>query len=471
MTDALLHHAHEYIAAGIARARLCNRSVLVTVSARIAAPEDLLSLVQHAAANTGYCFLWERPADGFALAAIGATTQFSAEGVTRFTEIAAACGAVRTDAVADPASQTRSAPLFVGGFAFAPEPGVVDDRWRGFPAGLMLLPRLLVARHGSTATLTATCMVDAGSNGCDVLKYLQTDLEHMWRSADRVHDAHPPDAAAPCYEAAPTLPPPVWKRAVADTVADIAHGRLDKLVLARSCTVASTRLFDCGRVLRHLRRVYPSCVLFWMGTPYGDFLGATPEPLVRRHDRVISTAAIAGSTAPGGSAAVARALAQALEQSRKDRLEHLIVVQAITAALSPLCDQIDVAPTPQVLCLDNVQHLMTPIIGRLRAPHHILELVDRLHPTPAVAGHPRGVALQLLRQREAMNRGWYAGPIGWMDSAGDGEFAVAIRSALVRGAEAALYAGAGIVADSDPDAELNETRLKLQPLLSALLEL
>ncbi len=468
MSEALVQHAREYLALAIARARACGRPVALTVTAPIAAPEDVLRLVQRA--GTGYRFLWERPADDFALLGIGAAAHFSAEGARRFADIAAACAAVRTDAVGDPASQALGAPMFVGGFAFAPEPAD-DERWRGFPAALMLLPRLLVVRRGAGATLSATCMVDGESDIGDVLRGLDTDLQNLWRSAPAAHDLPPSSAVAASYEAAATLPPPLWKQAVADTVDDITHGRLDKLVLARSCTVASTRLFDCSHILRHLRRTYPSCILFWIGTPHGDFLGATPEPLVRRRDRVVSTMAIAGSTAAGSSAAAARDLARALEHSRKDRVEHQIVVQAIRETLLPLCDSLRVAPTPQVLRLDNVQHLITPITGRLHTPQHILQLVERLHPSPAVAGHPRSVALRLLRQREALNRGWYAGPIGWMDSGGDGEFAVAIRSALVRGAEAALYAGAVIVADSDPDAELDETRLKLQPLLSALLEL
>jgi isochorismate synthase len=444
--------------------------VLVTVSAPIAPPEDLLSLLQHAAHASTPCFFWERPADGFAIAALGATARFSAQGSGRFSEIATACDAILRDAVTGGASQSLGAPLFVGGFAFAPA-APQDERWRGFPAGLMLLPRLLVVRREERTTLTVNCIADATSDGADVLRRLEADLQSLQGSAACVYDNDANDPIAARYTTAPTLPLPVWKRAVAATVDDITRGRLDKLVLARSCTVASSRRFDCGRILRHLRRAYPSCVVFWMRTPDGDFLGATPEPLVRRCGRSISTAAIAGSTAPGVSAAAASALAQALKHSRKERVEHAIVVRAIAEALAPVCEQLDVAPAPEVLRLGNVQHLVTPITGRLSDSLHVLELVGRLHPSPAVAGHPRAAALQLLREREALDRGWYAGPIGWMDANHDGEFAVAIRSALVRGSEASLYAGAGIVAGSDPDAELEETHLKLQPLLSALLEL
>jgi isochorismate synthase len=470
MIEALLHRAGEHVALAIARARERKRPVLVTLSAPIAPPEDLLSLLQHAPPAATSCFWWERPAEGFAIAALGATARFSAHGSERFSEIAMACDAILRTAVTGGAAQSLGAPLFVGGFAFAPD-APQDERWRGFPAGLMLLPRMLVVRREQRATLTVTCIVDATSDGADVLRRLEADLQSLQDSAACADDGDVKDPTAARYTAAPTLPLPVWKQAVAATVDDITQGRLDKLVLARSCTVASSRLFDCGRILRHLRRTYPSCVVFWMRTPDGDFIGATPEPLVRRRGRSISTAAIAGSAAPGVSAAAASALAEALKHSRKERTEHAIVVRAIAETLAPVCEQLDVAPAPEVLRLDNVQHLVTPITGRLRDSLHVLDLVRRLHPSPAVAGHPRTAALQLLREREALDRGWYAGPIGWMDANHDGEFAVAIRSALVRGSEASLYAGAGIVAGSDPDAELEETQLKLQPLLAALLEL
>ncbi|MFI5394974.1 MAG: isochorismate synthase MenF [Candidatus Binatia bacterium] len=470
MIDTVLRCAGDQIALAIERAREQKTRVLVTLSGAITAPEDLLGLAQHAGSAMRYRFLWERPVDRFAIAALGATATFSANGMGRFAEIAAACSGILKHSVADAASEAIGAPVFVGGFAFAPDPPK-EELWRDFPAALMVLPRLLIVRRDQSATLTVTCIVDERSDCSGILGRLESDLEDMQRSPVCSRPEPSSDPISIRYEAGPTSPLPKWKQAVADTVDDIIHGRLDKLVLARCCTVASNRLFDCERVLRHLRETYPSCVLFWIGTPHGDFLGATPEPLLRVKGRAISTAAIAGSAAPGTSAADARALARTLKNSSKDRVEHAVVVRAIADTLAPLCARLDVPVEPQLLRLDNVQHLITPIAGDLSESHHILDLIDRLHPSPAVAGYPRAVALRLLAQREALDRGWYAGPIGWMDARHDGEFAVAIRSALVRGSEASLYAGAGIVAGSDPEAELGETRLKMQPLLSALLEL
>ncbi len=192
---------------------------------------------------------------------------------------------------------------------------------------------------------------------------------------------------------------------------------------------------------------------------------------MRLEGRVAYLAAIAGSIARGTTPGADGALARALLASAKDRHEHELVVRAIRDSIAPLCDRLDVPEAPQVLALANVQHLLTPITAHLAARCRLLDLVDRLHPTPAVAGHPRAAALHELRERERIERGWYAGPVGWMNLDGDGELAVAIRSALLSGNQATLYAGAGIVAGSDPEAELAETRLKLQPLLSALMEI
>jgi isochorismate synthase EntC len=157
-----------------------------------------------------------------------------------------------------------------------------------------------------------------------------------------------------------------------------------------------------------------------------------------------------------------------LRSNTKDRIEHAIVVEALREVLSDVCDDLSVADAPELLRVSNVQHLFTPIHGRLRDRLNILQLVERLHPTPAVGGFPRTAALQWMQEREGLDRGWYAGPIGWIDHAGEGEFAVAIRSAILHGSEAVLYAGCGIVADSDPEQEYAESALKLRPLLSAL---
>ena len=225
------------------------------------------------------------------------------------------------------------------------------------------------------------------------------------------------------------------------------------------------------RVLDTLRRVHPSCASFAVGRPGATFLGAAPERLVQLDGRRVETAALAGSARRGRNPEEDARLARELCESKKEQAEHAVVVRALREALSESCDEIAAPEAPRLLRLEGIQHLETPLVGTLRDEASVLELAGRLHPTPAVAGAPQQAALAWIAQREELERGWYAGAIGVVRHDGGGEFCVALRSALLCGENAHLFAGAGIVAGSDPDAELRETRLKLRAMLGALVEL
>jgi isochorismate synthase len=205
----------------------------------------------------------------------------------------------------------------------------------------------------------------------------------------------------------------------------------------------------------------------------GVFLGASPERLVRLHGGLLATSCLAGSIGRGADADADQALGARLLSSAKDLTEHAVVSEMLAESLAPICESLEVAPQPGLLRLSNVQHLYTPIHGTLALRPDgtrpcILDLVARLHPTPAVGGYPRSEALALIRRLEQLDRGWYAGPVGWLDHYGEGEFAVAIRSALLRAGEANLFAGCGIVGNSDPESEYRESCLKLKAMLGAL---
>ena len=223
--------------------------------------------------------------------------------------------------------------------------------------------------------------------------------------------------------------------------------------------------------MRRLAGEYPTCTVFAVAQQDACFLGATPERLAQAHHGTVSTMALAGSIARGATPEEDRLLGERLRTSPKERAEHAIVVRALRVALaaSPdVCSSVTAELEPCLAQLPNVQHLLTPIHAQLAPGKTLLDLVARLHPSPAVAGFPRAAALEVIRQREGFDRGWYGGPLGWLSAAGDGEFVVAIRSGLLRGREAWLYAGCGIVADSDPAAEYAESELKLRPMRSAL---
>lgn len=278
--------------------------------------------------------------------------------------------------------------------------------------------------------------------------------------------ATPPATPAPdSFSLTPAMPHSSWCSLVDKALGEIDAGRLQKIVLAREVLVAANRPIPREAVIERLRALYPSCVIF----AAGGFVGASPELLVGRDGERVVSCPLAGTVARSGDADADDRLAAALLASSKDRAEHAMVVDAIVAALGPLTEELVVPPTPSLLRLRNVTHLATPITGHLRSPvPSALGLAQRLHPTPAVSGVPVPDACRWLAAHEHLERGRFAGPVGWVDHRGDGCFAVGIRSAELDGERARLFAGVGVVAGSEPEDELAETQLKLQALLAAV---
>jgi isochorismate synthase len=270
------------------------------------------------------------------------------------------------------------------------------------------------------------------------------------------------------------MPAEEWQALVSDAAQAIRSGHLEKLVLARSVRISGGR-FDPYTILSRLRVAHPGCVIFAIAHHDRIFLGATPEQLVRLNDGAVEVPALAGTRRRGVGEQEDVWLGNELLTSPKERSEHEVVVRAITERLSDVCDRLNIPKQPVLLKLRQVQHLHTPISGRLSGAAGVLDLIERLHPTPAVGGVPQEAALTFLRQREHLDRGWYAAPIGWVNHDGDGEFAVAIRSALLSERQAdgsfgraALYAGCGIMGDSDPASEFAESCSKLAAMFSVL---
>ncbi len=263
------------------------------------------------------------------------------------------------------------------------------------------------------------------------------------------------------FSVAAPRPFAAWRRAVRTALAEIAAGSLEKVVLAREVVVEADRDFDFGEVIRHLAVQQPGCFVF----AANGLVGASPELLLRRTGDRVESRPLAGTALSDGG----RASLDALATSAKDNLEHCFVPRAIADVLRAHCSELEVAATPEPVVFGPVAHLATPIRGRLVAPAPTaLDLARALHPTPAVAGTPREAALEAIARLEGFDRGRYAGPVGWVDARGDGEWAIALRCAELDGPRARLVAGAGIVAGSDPNDEWNETQAKLEPMLRAL---
>ena len=272
---------------------------------------------------------------------------------------------------------------------------------------------------------------------------------------------HPPDD----FRLTAARPHDEWLAVIADAVAAIGRGRLRKVVLAREVVVEANRPILPVDVVGRLRALYPSCMLFSVG----GFVGASPELLVARRGDAVRSNPMAGTIPRSGDPDVDARLAAGLLASGKDRREHAMVVDAVHAALRPHCQVLHVPAEPSIVPLRNVSHLGTLLTGRLSAEApSALDLALLLHPTPAVGGTPTADALAYIAEAEGLDRGRFAGPVGWLDARGDGEWAVGVRSAELDGRRARLFAGVGVVADSVPEAELAETQLKLQALLAAV---
>ena len=259
-----------------------------------------------------------------------------------------------------------------------------------------------------------------------------------------------------------------WCDAVVTATDRIRAGHLDKVVLAREVTVSADRPIDVATVLRRLADVFPGC---WI-TSVDGVVGASPELLVSRRGQVVRSHPLAGTAPRGGDPSADARLAARLLASAKNREEHQITIDEVHETLLPWCSYLDSEAEPSIVPVANVQHLGTLVEGHLSHPApSVLELVAALHPTPAVCGRPRQPALDLIAEIEDLDRETYAGPVGWVDARGNGDWAVGIRSAAIDGATARVRAGNGIVADSDPDTELAETQAKLQALLGVLTRL
>jgi salicylate biosynthesis isochorismate synthase/menaquinone-specific isochorismate synthase len=403
--------------------------------------------------------------DGYALVGLGEAARIEARGPDRFREVATRCRELGRDAECGDdliGTPPGTGPVFVGGFAFA-DSGGGSPEWGAFAPAQLVVPELSIVRRAGRAWLTLTAVVES-DGGDDTVARLEERLASLEPASMPLIDPSPAQPA----RVAGAAPPEHYEGAVARAVELIGRGEVQKVVLAREVRVHAGRAIDPAAVFGALRDVFPSCFSYCVGRPEGVFIGASPELLVRRDGARAQTVALAGTTRRSADPSVDDHLGEQLLHSAKEREEQAIVSARIERTLDPVSVWVAAADEPVLVKVQNVQHLATPIRAQLREPLPVLELVGLLHPTPAVGGEPRQRAVKLIPELEGLDRGWYAGPVGWTDLAEDGEFCVALRGGLLHDRVAHLYAGCGIVRDSDPAAELAETEIKLQTMLPLL---
>lgn len=425
--------------------------VFVRVEAPVAEPEALLErFPQHDA------LLWH-PARGARFAGLGVARAITGSGPERFAEVRRAQDELWAGARGSNAARW-DAPRLFGGFAFAPS-GATAPHWSGFGPARFVLPRVTYAVHEGRASLTLAAERRELERAADDSLGL---FERAYALLLEGVVSTPGRAVEPASRQ--DGDPKSFEHQVERLVQHIQHGEVSKVVAAREVHLAfAAAAPDAVATVLGLSEAAPECLRFLFRSGPAAFLGATPEQLLHKRGRVLETEALAGSID-----ARAESPERNLQASAKDLEEHALVVSAITSALASVCDSPELPARPGVRRLKHLLHLCTPIHARLNRDVHVLELIERLHPTPAVGGVPTLAALELIGQTEAFDRGWYAGAIGWFDAQGDGDFNVALRSGLVRSERAWLYAGAGIVRESQASLEYAETTWKLSAMLSSL---
>ncbi len=416
---------------------------------------DALALFEAGAAYDARSYI-EQPAQAFSLVALGSAAEIRSEGSRRFAEMSAAWRKLAAETTVSSSSDCPlAAPVALGGFSFA---GGGSATWAGFPEAALTVPRLLFVTTNAGAWLIATSRRNEVESLVEELaavraRVVDTTAEVEATSELRMSDGTPPDD---------------WKQTVGTIVERINDSDLRKLVLAREVVALSGEDLQPLPALRRLRSRYERCTTFAFAHGSSCFMGATPERLVRLDGRTARVDSLAGTAPRGATKEEDAAIGAALLHDAKEREEHQLVVDALRETLAPIASALDIPDEPRLLTMPNVQHLETPIEATLADGQNVIDLAALLHPTPAAGGVPQRAACDLIDTYEPFDRGWYAGPVGWTDARGDGEFVVAIRSALLRGREARLYAGCGIVAGSDPDREFEESRMKLEPMRWAL---
>ncbi|MBI2898404.1 MAG: isochorismate synthase [Deltaproteobacteria bacterium] len=432
----------------------------------LTAPAPLVDLDRFLDATAEGCrasplFLWDAEGAPFGLAGRGEAVRIEGRGEGRFRQVVERARRSFADLVDHrlPGAEDAPAPALFGGLAFHPMP-VWEEPWTGFGDASFVLPRWSYVRGGRTGR----AFLRLGLRSAD-LPWIHGWLAALAEILGDLAETAPAEAAGgERSDGAAELvqmTEEVWSGLVSDALGRISARRLRKIVAARRSQVTAAAPIDVLGVLARLRRSGgQGCVRFAFQREAATFLGQTPERLVSLSGRDVTTEAIAGSaTGPDAGAILERP---------KERWEHAVVVDGIRRALGPICDGLEIPDEPGVRALPGIHHLCTPIHGTLKEPLHVLDLARKLHPTPAVSGAPGRPATRWIVQHEPHARGWYAGPVGWFDPGGNGELAVAIRSGVIMRRRAWIWAGAGIVAGSDPESEYAETGAKQAPLLHAL---
>ncbi len=413
-----------------------------------------------------FLFYNEKPDQQKAIAAGGSLTEITASGSGRFLNIHQAVEQVKNETLHFNSTSHDSGFHFLGGFSFFDE--IKTDGWENFKSASFTLPKRLIIKDKNLSTLSIGIDLEQDRSVLQIHRQVLSELKSFKTSVpvDRtftVNGRHHFSAitSAGSYEE--------WSAAITKAKRKIAEKKLDKIVLARELKVTSKMKYKLSNVLNRLRKQYPNCCTYLVRAGTSEaFIGSSPERLLSFQKGSFQTDALAGSMPRGETEEQDQLLEDKLTNSAKNKEEHYLVKKYIEEKLSSIIQSMEAPERPFVKKLANVQHLYTPVKFEFNLPITPLQVLYKLHPTPALGGYPQKKVVHYLQKHYLINRGWFGAPVGWINTNGSGEFMVAIRSGLVSEYSARLFAGCGIVADSEPGIEWEESQLKFIPMLSAL---
>ncbi|MEQ6377618.1 isochorismate synthase [Bacillaceae bacterium S4-13-56] len=433
----------------------CFISVIEKVSSA-----NPLSFFEEGKNYMGERIFWQDSQGELVLVGIGSATMIQ-EGEERFQSVRTHLQNLYENLITEGDKQVPGTGfLSFGGFCFDPY-AKKKGLWDSFPDTKFTVPMFLLTKRGQDIYLTINALVDHEKAPEDFSEFL---LQESKRLLESTTTQTPPVDMVDVKE----IGVDTWKEHVHQVTEEIKKGRVDKVVLARELRAHFSGRVAISSILKKLVSEHPNSYIFIMESGDDCFVGASPERLVKVENQEVLSTCLAGTAPRGKTEEEDRIIGTDLLSDSKNLQEHQFVVQMIKESVADCCKTLSVPKQPILYPLRHMQHLYTPVRGILKDDMSLLDIVERLHPTPALGGEPREDALTFIRDYEDMERGWYGAPIGWLDQMGNGEFAVAIRSALIHKDQASLFAGCGVVEDSDPEAEYEETRIKFGPMLSVL---
>ncbi|MEI5908767.1 isochorismate synthase [Bacillus spongiae] len=461
MTTVQKSNIHSLFEQAVMKAQQLNRPILLSYVQKLQYADPLSFYHTGNKVFKGERFFFKDPNSSIYLVGLGsASSLMSGEKDERFYDIEEQWNVIMEEAVSfNPYEVRGTGPLIFGGFTFDPLKEQ-EQEWAQFSQAVFQLPTFLLTEHHGEKYLTIN-MICTGHESEGSIVRLQEQVKLLLDDSNF-------SIVAPLLSKSEEIRPNEWKKSLADVVTRLQQKEMEKVVLARKMRLVFKEEVSSDFCLDQLYKEQKESFVFSLEVMNSCFIGASPERLVKKKDAMIYSTCLAGSIGRGKTKEEDDSLGEELLLDEKNRHEHQLVVEMIEQSMEAYCHNVQVPAYPSLLKMRDIQHLYTPVIGKDEKNTSLFQLLKTFHPTPALGGVPRSKALKVIREAEEMDRGFYAAPIGWVDAQGNGEFTVAIRSGLLYKNEAYLYSGCGVVADSTPESEYEETSIKFRPMLRAV---